>query len=106
MELTCNLLAINSTTRSRYDALRRRLGTVVISYSELADGYAFQLDERLISHRELSEWMSMERLCCPFLLLEVEPVESGVLELRLTGPAGSKTVLLAEFGNYLNANAK
>jgi hypothetical protein len=103
MELTCNRLAIDSTTRPRYDALLGHLGAAVISYSELADGYVFQLDERLISHRELSEWMNMERLCCPFFLLEVEPVESGVLELRLTGPAGSKTVLLAEFGDYLKA---
>jgi hypothetical protein len=67
------------------------------------DGYAFQLDEKLINHRELSEWMNMERLCCPFSLLEVESVESGVLDLRLTGPARSKTVFLAEFGNYLKA---
>jgi hypothetical protein len=103
VELTCNRLAIDSTTRPRYDALRGRLGAAVISYRELADKYAFQLNERLISHAELSEWMSMERLCCPFFLLEVEPAESGVLELKLTGPAGSKTVLLAEFGNYLEA---
>jgi hypothetical protein len=47
--------------------------------------------------------MSMERLCCPFFLFEVEPVASGVLKLRLMGPAESKTVLLAEFGNYLKA---
>jgi hypothetical protein len=104
MELTCDRLAIDSTARPRYAALLGRLGAAVISYSELADGYVFQLDERLISHRELSEWMSMERLCCPFFLFEVEPVEAGVLELRLTGPAGGKTVLLAEFGKYLKTN--
>ena len=103
MELTCDRLAIDSTTRPRYDALRGRLGAAVISYSELPSGYVFQLDERLISHAELSEWMSMERLCCPFFLFEVEPVASGVLKLRLMGPAESKTVLQAEFGNYLKA---
>lgn len=101
MELTCDRLAIDSTTRPRYDVLRWRLGTAVISFSELEDGFVFQLDEKLISHQELSEWMSMERLCCPFFSFEVKPVESAVLELRLTGPAGSKTVLLAEFGNSL-----
>jgi hypothetical protein len=55
MELTCDRLAIDSTTRPRYDALRGRLGSAVISYSELPSGYVFQLDERLISHAELSE---------------------------------------------------
>ena len=103
--LTCNLIAIDSAARARYDTLRGRLGAAVISYSELPDGDVFQLDERLISHRDLSEWMSMEQLCCPFLLLEVEPVEPDVLELRLMGPAGSKTVLLGEFRNYLKAKA-
>lgn len=103
MEQTCDRHAIDSATRARYDALRGRLGAAVISYSELPDGYVIQLDERLISHRDLTEWMSMEQLCCPFLLLEVEPVESGVRELRLMGPAGSKTVLLAEFGSHLKA---
>lgn len=103
MELTCNHLAIDSVTRSRYGALRGRIGAAVISHSELPSGYVFQLDERLISHAALSEWTSMERLCCPFFLFEVEPVASGVLKLRLMGPAESKTVLLEEFGNYLKA---
>jgi hypothetical protein len=103
MELTCDRRAIDPATRTRYDALLGRLRAAVISYSELEDGYVFQLDKKLISYRELSEWISMERLCCPFFLFEAETVESGALELRLTGPAGSKTVLLAEFGNYLKA---
>ena len=101
MGLTCNLQAIDSTSRARYDELRARLGSAVISCSDLMSGYLIKLNERIISHAELTEWMSMERLCCPFLSLEIERGAAGVLELTMTGPGGSKTILLAAFGNYL-----
>lgn len=100
MELTCNLQTIDSASRVRYDDLRARLGAAVISWSELADGYLIQLDETLITQIQLTQWIGMERLCCPFLSLEMEPTQSGVLELKLklTGPGESKTILLTEFG--------
>ena len=103
MALTCNLQAIDSPSRVRYHELLARLGGAVISCSELGDGYLVKLNEQLISRAQLTEWMSMERLCCPFLSLEMEPAHSGVLELTMTGPGGSKTVLLAALGNYLKA---
>jgi len=103
VELTCNLQAIDSASRVRYDELRARLGAAVISWSELADGYLIQLDGTLVTHIQLTEWIGMERLCCPFLSLEMEPAQSGVLELKLTGPEGSKTILLTEFGSYLKS---
>jgi hypothetical protein len=103
VKLTCNHLAIDSETRIRYEALRNRLDMAGISCSELADGYVFQLDERLISCRELSEWMRIERLCCPFLSLETGTEQFGALELRLTGPSGSKAVLLSEFRELLES---
>jgi hypothetical protein len=90
VELTCNLQAIDSASRVRYDELRARVGAAVISWSELADGYLIQLDGTLVTHIQLKQWMGMERLCCPFLSLEMEPAQSGVLELKLTGPEGSK----------------
>lgn len=77
MELTCNLQAIDSLSRARYDELRTQLGRSVISCSERADGYLVKLDERIISRGQLAEWMSMEQLCCPFLSLGIEPARSG-----------------------------
>jgi hypothetical protein len=37
----------------------------------LPDGYTFKLDSKAISLPEVSEWISMERLCCPFLTLQL-----------------------------------
>lgn len=71
MDVNCNLQAIDSTTRSRYGALSAQVCAAMISYGDLTDGYVLRLDERSIGHRELSEWMRMEQLCCPFLSLEL-----------------------------------
>jgi hypothetical protein len=106
MELLCNLQAIDSTARSRYHTIRTQVCAAVISFDGLADGYVLRLDERPVGHRELSEWMRMEQLCCPFLSLKLAPVQPGVLELSLTGPSGSKAVLRAEFGNYLKSRTE
>jgi hypothetical protein len=45
-----------------------------------------------------AEFISLERLCCPFFnfVLEVEP-ESGPLWLKMTGQDGVKQFLQAEF---------
>lgn len=94
----CNLKAISAAERPRYNDLMKRLRSAVRDRSELPDGYAFKLDSKTISLPEVAEWISMERLCCPFLTLQVSA--SGDLadwSLKLTGPKGVKSLLEAEF---------
>jgi hypothetical protein len=53
---------------------------------------------QVMSLTELAEWMTMERLCCPFLTLQISA--SGNQPdwlLTLTGPEGTKPLLDAEF---------
>jgi len=49
-----------------------------------------------------AEFISLERLCCPFLRfsLEVEP-EGGPIWLRLTGREGVKAFIREEVGELL-----
>lgn len=64
----------------------------------MADGYAFTLDSTVISLLEVAEWMNLERLCCPFFNLELSATGSQRnWRLALTGPAGVKELLDAEF---------
>jgi len=96
--LACNLSAISASARPRYNELIGHLRAGIHERNELPDGYAFQLNEQCISLLEIAEWIGMERLCCPFLTFQLETNgEAPGFTLRLTGPAGVKTILETEF---------
>jgi hypothetical protein len=96
--LACNLKAIRAAELPRYNDLMKHIRGAIRDHSELPDGYAFELDAKAIGLPEVAEWISMERLCCPFLTLQLSA--SGVhpqWQLKLTGPPGVKGLLEAEF---------
>jgi hypothetical protein len=96
-QLACDLSAISPDNRLRYDELRARLYSALISWREIGGGYALRLNDERISRGEVSEWIKMEGLCCPWLSLETEPTLQGTLEVRMTAPDQAKQVLRAEF---------
>lgn len=65
---------------------------------ELPDGYAiaFAADPQLF--RDLAEWITLERRCCPFLTLGLEWSADDVVWLRLTGGPGVKEFLATAGG--------
>ena len=97
--LTCDITAIAPDQRARHQATTRHVFAAVQARQELTDGYAFRFaaDSELLL--QIAEFISLERLCCPFFhfTLEVEP-EGGPVWLKLTGPAGVKQFLLTEIG--------
>ena len=94
----CNLKAIGVAERPRHNDLSRRLRSAVRDRSELSDGYALKLDGKTISLPEVAEWIAMERLCCPFLTLELSASGNQAdWLLKLIGPEGVKPLLRAEF---------
>ena len=98
MRLVCNLNAIDAGNRPRYKDLVKRLQVGVSGREELPNGYAFRLETKAITLLEVAEWIDLERLCCPFLTLELTP--SGSQDdwvLQLTGPTGIKPILEAAF---------
>jgi hypothetical protein len=94
--LACNLQAISALQRPRYHDLVSRLRAALRDSGELPDGYTYSLDSAKITEPEVSEWIAIERLCCPFLLFEFE-VTGEVSRLTMRGPEGAKTILRAEF---------
>ena len=95
--LACNLKAISTSERPRYNDLVKRLRVAVQDRNELTDGYAYKLDTKKISLPEVAEWITMERLCCPFLTFQLDVKGSGDSQLTLRGPAGAKAILREEF---------
>src|SRR5882757_2988375 len=70
--LACNLNAISAAERPRYSSLARRLKAAMGERRELANGYAYSIKPSGISLPEVAEWISFERLCCPFLTFQLE----------------------------------
>ena len=92
--IACDLSALPPPDRQRHEAVTRQLYSQVENIRELPDGLELHLPSEDI--QLLGEWISRERLCCPFLRFElrVEP-QLGPVTLRISGPEGTKDVLKA-----------
>jgi len=97
MTLACDLKAISTVYRPRYNDLVRRLRVAIQDRRELSDGYSYKLDTKKITLPEVAEWITMERLCCPFLTFQLDVKGKGDSELTLRGPAVAKVILNEEF---------
>jgi hypothetical protein len=95
--VACDFTAMDDGQRERYLALRRRLGEDFREARELEDGYAFRHSSGEDVLLALAEYVSLERLCCPFFAFTIE-VGRGEVWLRMTGPEGAKEILRAAMG--------
>src|SRR5947209_20326838 len=94
----CNLKAISVAERPRYNELVKRIRAAIRDRNEVATGYAFRLDSKTVTLPEAAEWIVMERLCCPFLTLQLSAAGNQAdWVLTLTGPEGVKPLITAEF---------
>jgi hypothetical protein len=66
---------------------------------ELPDGYALRLPPDATTIREAAEWMTLDRLCCPFFTftLRIER-EGAAVWLELTGREGVKDFMREAMG--------
>ena len=94
--LACNLKAISAAQRPRYSELVGRLRSAIRNRGELTDGYRYSLRSNEITLPEVAEWITMERLCCPFLTFQLE-VAGDNFDLTMRGREGVKAILREEF---------
>jgi hypothetical protein len=93
----CNLKALTAPERSEHLQLTTRLVESISRIAELADGYAFDVDGRRMSIKDLAAWTEFERRCCPFFDFNLDwRRENGPVTLRLTGRDGVKQFIQAE----------
>jgi hypothetical protein len=96
--IACNIKAISAAERPRYNDLMKRLRLAIRGRSEGRGGYTLKLNGKAISFPEVADWISMERLCCPFLTFQLSASgNQSDWALKLTGPRGVKALLEAEF---------
>jgi hypothetical protein len=95
----CNVQAFNQEQRAQHAALLGQIRLEAEALEELPDGFAFRFKASELWALRLAEFAALERLCCPFLTLEVvfEAADGG-LRLRMGGEEGVKAFLVHELG--------
>jgi hypothetical protein len=95
----CNMLALDAEGRRRHIAVMGQMRAAIKETQELSDGYAFSFPSEQSTILLVAEFISRERLCCPFFTFElVAEREEGPLWLRLRGREGVKAFIRAELG--------
>lgn len=101
--LACDINAIRPEDREQHFCTGQTLFAAVQEVREFAGGYGFRLPVENTVLSQAAEFISMERLCCPFFgfTLRLEP-PNAALWLELTGDDAVKLFIRAEIGSLLN----
>ncbi len=100
--LACTMSAFAPDERRLHLLAIEEVFGAVEETRELPEGYAFRLPGESAWVLKVADFITKERLCCPFFgfALQLEP-EGGALWLSLTGREGIKPFILAEIGHAL-----
>ena len=100
--IACDMGALSPSQRDTHLATSRALFAKVQAIQELSDGYEFRLDQYPQRIVEAAEFVSFEKLCCPFLNFAIEvKAEHGPVWLRVTGREGVKAFIREEISALL-----
>ena len=95
--LACDVTAIAPDERPKHLATSRELFSRIEEFRELPNGYEFRLADEPALISQLTEFVSLEKLCCPFLTFVIEiQAERGPVWLGLTGRDGVKAFIREE----------
>ena len=95
--IACEWAALTAEQQQRQRVLYRQLGADVGEVRDLADGYAFRHSPDRVVLLAVAEFVSNERLCCPFFEFGITVERAGgAVWLRITGAGEAKQVLRAE----------
>ena len=96
-DFVCNMDVFTSAERENHFRAAAKLYKSVQEIQETETGYKFRFPNTSENIMKLAEFISNERLCCPFLdfTLNVSP-NDALISLLLSGPDGTKKFLQAE----------
>lgn len=98
----CDVSALTPLTRKRqFDELGPALRVRKTSIRELQDGFEFEFPSDAATFQLVAEWVSNERLCCPFFDFGMHfERDGGSLWLRLTGREGIKQFIRSDLARW------
>ena len=94
--LACRVNALDKTQRRRQQELLDVMRRSALAKEELPLGYAFRLKAEAALFQQAAEWISLERLCCPFVEFTLEWKQGETVWVRLTGAPGVKEFIALE----------
>lgn len=92
MAFACRLNALSPEQRQRQQALLL-LAQGAQTKSAVPGGVTLAFPATAVTFRDLAEWISLERLCCPFLSFGLDWGEDDRLVVRVTGAPGTMEFL-------------
>jgi hypothetical protein len=98
MPIACNMNVFTSMEREAHIQNTLQLYRTVQGIHEAPNGYEFTFPSGTETITKLAEFISHERLCCPFLefTVKIQPNDQPI-SLLLTGPEGTPAFLREEF---------
>jgi hypothetical protein len=96
--LACNMDVFTPVQRENHIQTTIQLIQGLQSVEELKDGYTFLFPNETEFISKIADFISNERLCCPFLEFNLNVSSNNEpISLSLTGPEGTQEFLQAEF---------
>lgn len=100
--IACDMSVLSLAQRETHLATSRELFSKLQAIKELADGYEFRLGDEPDAFLKVAEFVTLEKLCCPFLNFAIDvEAEGGPVTLRLTGREGVKAFVREEISGLL-----
>lgn len=100
--LVCNMGALTPAQRESHIQTTKQLIHAVQGVQEVENGYAFTFPNETELISRIAEFISNERLCCPFLKFTLNVLsDSEPISLSLIGPIGTQEFLRAEFNGAI-----
>jgi len=98
----CVMEAIEPAQREAHIATAKSLFGRVTEVRELENGYSFCFGSDATVLTLLADFVTLEKLCCPFFgfIIRIEP-EGGDILLDLTGRDGVKPFIQVEIGEIV-----
>ena len=100
--LACNMDVFTPEQREAHIQTTMELIPGVQRVQEIENGYEFQFPSETEFISRIAEFISNERLCCPFLEFNLNIISNHPVSLSLTGPVGTQEFLRAEFGGAIS----
>ena len=91
--LQCHLNVFDADEHRRYVAVRAAMKSAACETRELPDGYAMRLLDDPVVFKDVAEWITLERRCCPFLSLGLTWSADDAVWLSITGGPEVKAFL-------------
>jgi hypothetical protein len=92
--IACNLQDLAESERTREQELLGYVREASLERKELSAGYALRFPGDSDAVLKVAEFVTLERLCCPFLNFELLiEAEGGPVWLKVTGRSGVKEFL-------------